>query len=153
MCDNLIRLVSNLSAGEHVSLEQLVVLMVSNSTIPPGVVTLLWDMFARKVHTAHVNTLTTYSPMPHTCLYRKLVLYTTVVLYVLYMYVCVCSVCMLCNTIPLTQFGWSLFWLSSSAVTDAAVLSMYLQRVVLCAAALTLVSDGNLALVLCNIEF
>lgn len=92
MCDNLIRLVSNLSAGEHVSLDQLVALMVSNSTIPPGVVTLLWDMFARKVHTAHVNTLTTYNPMPHTCLYNKLVLYTTVVIRIIR--VCVCMFCM-----------------------------------------------------------
>lgn len=76
MCDNLIRLVSNLSVGEHVSLEQLVALMVGNNTIPLAVITLLWDMFARKVHTVriceHTDNLRSYN--------INLVLYTTVVL-------------------------------------------------------------------------
>ena len=55
MCDNLIRLVSNLSVGEHASLEQLVAHMVSSNAIPPAVISLMWDIFARKV-CMHIRT-------------------------------------------------------------------------------------------------
>ena len=65
MCNNLIRLTTNLTAGEHASLEQLVALMVSNKTIPPAVIALLWDTFTQKVRATHINNL--YSGLYYIC--------------------------------------------------------------------------------------